>query len=202
MLPVDDILGFWFGSNQSDPDVIKSRSRQWFSRDSAFDAEILEHFGTAVREAIAGHFSVDSETGRVALAHIITLDQFPRNIYRGSAAAFDGDLRALRICRTGMDAGIEQALTPIERIFFHMPLEHSEDAEDQRDSVAVFEKLYEDAPGDFRHLAQKNLDYARDHHAIIERFGRFPHRNAVLQRPSTAAERAYLESEPNRFGQG
>jgi uncharacterized protein (DUF924 family) len=179
-----EILGFWFAEG---PDTFREA---WFKRDDAFDAAIRDRFGVATAAAAAG--ALDDWAGQPdsALALLILLDQFPRNLHRGSAAAFAADAHALAIARDVVLAHrFDLALTPTERVFLYLPFEHSEAMADQDVSVALFEGLRDDPrqarPGGV-------IDYAWRHRAVIRRFGRFPHRNAVLGRDSTAAEQAWL----------
>ena len=124
-----------------------------------------------------------------------------RNIFRGKPEAFAQDDRALALCKEGLDLGDDRRLSLCERTFFYMPLEHAEDADVQRLSVHLFERLAEEAPERWRSVLLENARYARDHRRIIDEFGRFPHRNAVLGRASTPAEEAYLAGGARRFGQ-
>ena len=198
----DDILEFWFGRDSDDPEQLAHRYKWWFHADPAFDADIAERFGATVDAAAGGELADWSQTARGTLALIVLLDQFPRNIHRGTAAAFACDPLALAYCESGIARGFDTQLQPIERTFFYLPLEHAEDLAAQTTSVAAFTRLLADAPAGFTEFAQKNLAFAVEHHALIEQFGRFPHRNDILGRPSSAQERAHLDSGSNRFGQG
>jgi uncharacterized protein (DUF924 family) len=198
----DDILEFWFGSDSDYPEQLRHRYQRWFYADPAFDATIAERFGDAVEAAAAGRLSDWSYTARGTLALIVLLDQFPRNIHRGNAAAFACDQLALAYCESGITRKLDAQLSPVERSFFYLPLEHAEDLAVQTASVAAFTRLLDEAPAGFREFAQKNLKFAVDHRELIKRFGRFPHRNNILGRQSSAEERAHLDSSSNRFGQG
>ncbi|HWT08225.1 MAG TPA: DUF924 family protein [Roseomonas sp.] len=184
MTAPSDVLAFWFAEG---PDTFR---QAWFKRDDAFDAEIRARFGalaaTARTDALASWRG--SAEGVLALA--ILLDQFPRNLHRGSAEAFGADPLMREIARDAVLARrIDIGLTPTQRIFLYLPFEHSEAMADQDLSVALFEGLRDDprmgAPGG-------TIDYAWRHRAVIDRFGRFPHRNAALGRISTAGEAAWL----------
>lgn len=181
-MTAEDVLEFWFAG---DPTLW--RAERWFKRDDAFDAEIRSRFALAVETARDGALGNWATTAPGALALVITLDQFPRNMFRGSHLAFAGDAYARRIARAALpSAGM---LTPVQRVFLYLPFEHSEDLADQDRSVALFERLRNE--GDYDSV----IDYAHRHREVIARFGRFPHRNAVLGRENTPEEDAYL-AEP------
>jgi uncharacterized protein (DUF924 family) len=173
-----DLLAFWFADG---PDAWRDL---WFRRDDAFDAALRARFGALEAPDDWG------QTPEGALALCLALDQLPRNLRRGTAAAFAEDARARHIARQAvLDRGFDRALTPTQRVFLYLPFEHSEDLADQDLSVALFEGL-RDHP---RHAAPNGaIGYAWRHRAVIRRFGRFPHRNQTLGRESTEAERAYL----------
>jgi uncharacterized protein (DUF924 family) len=174
---IDDVLGFWFA-----PD----RRESWFRRSDAFDREIEARFRPLMEEAAAGRLEHWTATARGSLALCILLDQFPRNVWRGTPRAFASDARAREVAGHALAAGQDHGLTLDERMFFYLPFEHSEDLEHQERCVRLMAEL-----GD-----PDWLDYARRHRDIIARFGRFPHRNAVLGRTSTEEEHAFLQ-EPN-----
>lgn len=179
-----DILAFWF---DGDPDALRDA---WFRKDDTFDAAIRDRFGAATVVARNGGLDDWAEMPDSALALLILLDQFPRNIHRGSAEAFASDPHARAIAReVVLRRRFDLALTPAERCFLYLPFEHSEAMADQDLSVALFEGLRDDPrfakPGG-------GIDYAWRHRAVITRFGRFPHRNAALGRVSTAEEEAWL----------
>lgn len=179
-----DILAFWFAEG---PDTFREA---WFRKDEAFDAAIRERFGAATLVARNGGLDDWAEMPDCALALLILLDQFPRNLHRGSAEAFASDAHARAIARqVVLHRRFDLALTPTERGFLYLPFEHSEDMADQDLSVALFEGLRDNprsaAPGGV-------IDYAWRHRAVIARFGRFPHRNAALGRASTPEEEAWL----------
>jgi uncharacterized protein (DUF924 family) len=184
---IDEVLGFWFAEG---PD---SYRKAWFTRDDAFDAEIRGRFGALVAPAREGALDGWAATPEGALALFLVLDQFPRNLHRGSPEAFASDAHALGLARRlVLGARMDLALTPTQRVFAYLPFEHAEEMAAQDHSVALFEGLRDHAghavPG-------QTIDYAWRHRAVIARFGRFPHRNAVLGRESTAAELSYL-AEP------
>jgi uncharacterized protein (DUF924 family) len=182
-----DVLIFWFG-------VLPHESRAvWFRKDPDFDAAIRERFGDAVAAALGGAFSDWSASARGALARVILLDQFTRNIFRDTPRAFAGDTLALAIASAVVDAGGDRALDRYERQFLYMPFEHSESTVAQDRSVELFAALARETGDD------SLMPWARRHAEIVHRFGRFPHRNAILGRASTPEETAFLEEPGSRF---
>lgn len=184
-----DILRFWFGAATAPP-VARP---EWFRRSATFDDEIRSRFGATHDAARAGGLT-DWESpvsSRVAL--ILVLDQFSRNLHRDSPAAFSCDDRALALARRTVADGADLTLSPLERQFVYLPFEHAEDRATQRESVRLFAALegFPETAG--------VLEWAERHAAVIERFGRFPHRNAALGRPSTPAEVAFLKEPGSRF---
>lgn len=198
---IEDLLEFWFADAGSDADAVERRNQVWFRSDPGFDRECIEKFGALLEAAAAGDLEHWKASPRGRLAIIVLLDQLSRNIHRGSAIAYQQDDRALAACLEGIELGHDLALTPIERSFFYLPMEHAEDRLMQEMSVKHFEELAEAAPESLRKQLDSNVEYARQHRDIVERFGRFPHRNAVLGRTSTAEEEAYLADDAPRFGQ-
>lgn len=185
------VLDFWFGAPDS-PEYGTQRS-EWFQKSAELDELIRSRFGDTVEAALRGELVHWRTQPRAALALVIVLDQFTRNIYRGTPRAFAGDPFALEIARGMVARGDDELLEAVERYFVYMPFEHSEDLAMQRESVRLFESQ-RDQP----HSAEA-IDYARRHYDIIERFGRFPHRNAVLGRESTAEEIAFLKQPGSSF---
>ncbi len=181
------VLDFWFG-----PPPFASRP-EWFRKDPAFDDAVRARFGALVDQALAAPLGWGpAPAGR--LAEIVVLDQFPRNLFRGQARAFAGDARARDLALALLDDGGHLALHPLQRWFAYLPLEHAEDLALQERSVALFGALAAADPA----LAGA-LDYAERHRDVIRRFGRFPHRNAALGRPSTDAELAFLATPGSGF---
>ncbi len=177
---VDAVLRFWFET---------LTPQAWFKRDDAVDAEIRQRFASLHAQlAAADHVGVPANA-RTALATVIVLDQFPRNMFRGTPQAFSGDLKARQVTKAAVAAGLDRELDTNGRVFLYLPLEHSEDAEDQRLSVALISVL-----GDANYTK-----FAQAHKVIIDRFGRFPHRNAALGRTSTPKEIAFLAEPCSSF---
>ena len=185
-----DVLDFWFGT-PGDPDYGKTRPL-WFTKSDATDALIRERFGSTTEAALNGQINHWATTPRGTLASIIVLDQFTRNIYRGTPRSFAGDPQALRLASHLVDRGDDRSLTPVERWFAYMPFEHSEFLTDQQESVRLFTQLAQDG-------LQEPLSWATKHFDVIKRFGRFPHRNAILGRESTPDEIEFLKEQGSRF---
>ena len=185
-----EILDFWFASETS---AERGEPRtMWFRKDAEVDQSIRERFGGAVETALAGGFA-DWATARGALARVLLLDQFTRNIFRDSPRAFAGDALALALAKTTVAGGGDRTLIPIERWFLYMPFEHAEDSDAQRTSLELFTRLRDETG-----LADP-MHWAEGHAEIIRRFGRYPHRNAILGRPSTAEEAEFLSKPGSGF---
>jgi len=184
------VLDFWFGA-PTDPLYGHTR-KEWFRKDDVFDASILSRFATPMREALAGGHEAWRADARGALALVLLLDQFTRNAFRGTPQAFSGDARALEVAMAAVDRGQDLVLMPVERWFMYMPFQHAEDRAQQDRSVELFERLRDDG------LAEP-LPWAEKHAAVVHRFGRFPHRNAILGRPSTPEEEAFLLEPGSSF---
>lgn len=196
----DEIYHFWFGEMKTGL-VDKKQSQRWFFADEKLDKEITEHFEPLLSKAAQGKYESWLSDARSCLALIILLDQFSRNIYRGSAKAFSFDALARDAVRQGRERGFDRELWPVEKGFFYMPLEHSEALTDQQLCVALFEGLLIDVADVHRQQVESSLQWAKEHCEIVELFGRFPHRNEVLGRESTQEEREYLRGGGKRFGQ-
>jgi uncharacterized protein (DUF924 family) len=195
---------FWFGRLPLSAEALGERMAFWFGEDdleltAQRDEEIRARFSELFGRAAAGELGSWADGPRRRLSLIIVLDQFPRNLFRGSARAFDFDGKALALALSGMQSGADAALDAVERIFFYMPLQHAESLEVQEESVAACRRLLAEAPQELHEPFSEVLDYAEQHRSIIERFGRFPHRNRLLGRASTPAEEVWL-SEGARFG--
>lgn len=194
------VLDFWFGDSLEAGWPAKSRNGLWFRADAALDEEIRHHFGAMVEAAVQQEW-VDWEAKPLSrLALVLLLDQFTRNVYRGSAEAFSGDHRAVTLVMEGIARGMDRQMPWIGRVFFYMPLMHAEDADLQLECLAAFRQLREDVPQELQEQVDGNIRFAEEHRDIIERFGRFPHRNDVLGRISTEEEQAFLENA-DRYGQ-
>jgi uncharacterized protein (DUF924 family) len=160
-----------------------------------------ENWAGTVVDALSGKLDTMGDTPSGRLALILLLDQFPRNLFRGTARAFEKDGRARYFMRDGMSRLMDMELSPIERCFFYMPLQHSEFLEDQESSVSRYSQLVTEVASEHREIFENFLRHAQQHLEVIARFGRFPHRNSILNRLSTAEEQEYLASNAPRFGQ-
>ena len=189
---IQDVLTFWFGA-PGDASHNKTRE-EWFRKDDAFDAEIRNRFGTLIDDALAGELAGWSATTEGALALILVLDQFTRNAFRGTPHSFAGDARALSIARALVAEGRDRTLPGVRRSFVYLTFEHAEDLGIQEQSLRLFKQFGHDEP---EHASL--YTWAERHHAIVARFGRFPHRNAILGRPSTPEEEAFLREPGSSF---
>jgi uncharacterized protein (DUF924 family) len=178
MIAPDEVLEFWFAGDGTRDRAV------WFERNAAFDAECAR-FTDALHAARGGGLDHWGDTARGMLALIVVLDQFSRNLHRGSADSFAADAQARAFARDAVARGFDRMLHPMERCFIYLPFMHSEDLADQHESVRLFETLR-------LALGDASVEYAYRHRDLIARFGRFPHRNAVLGRKSTPEELRYL----------
>jgi uncharacterized protein (DUF924 family) len=191
-LSPDDVLSFWMGDGCTPRE-------EWFQKSDALDEAIRCRFGPAIARAASGDLDAWRASPRGRLALVILLDQFSRNAMRNTPRAFAQDDRALGLALEALDAGEDAALLPLERVFLCMPLVHAEDRAAQARAVGFFEKLSADAPPSLAGYMRSSLGYARAHCAIVDRFGRFPHRNAVLGRATTPEEAEFLRQEGSTF---
>lgn len=189
---VQSVLRFWFGA--AGETSYQERRKFWFGKQPELDAAIREQFRSLYEQAASGELQDWSQSPEGCLALILLLDQFSRNMFRDSPQAFATDAQALALAQQAVAAGFDQALTPLQRIFLYLPFEHSERLADQTHSVELFERLYQRAPE-----LSDVWDYAQRHQAVIEQFGRFPHRNAILGRDTTAEEAEFLQQPGSRF---
>ncbi len=193
------IFDHWFGSNPDDAGVAAQRSTLWWSKDASVDKEIRSRFRNYVKEAGSGRLDGWAATPRGRLALILLTDQFPRSIFRDTPEAYSYDSMALSWCLQGLETGADRLLRPIERVFFYLPLEHSESLAHQNESVRLFRDLARGVGPDHRTVFEGYVDYATRHRDIIARFGRFPHRNSTLGRKSTPEEHLFLAEPGSSF---
>lgn len=198
---IRQVLDFWFQDRERDTPDIDARMDRWFGSDPALDAEITERFGALVERGSRGELDHWRERPEGLLALIILLDQFRRNIHRGSAEAFALDRKALKLCVDGTVSGAYKTLSPEQQLFFFMPLQHAESRKIQDKSVAIYQALANRVSETLRETFATTAQFAELHRDIIAEFGRFPHRNQVLGRPNTPAEDAYLSGDAPSFGQ-
>lgn len=187
---IEDVLTFWF---QDPTGQTATNRKEWFTRDPTFDQEIRDRFLPLYEQAASGQLEPWQATAPGTLALILVLDQFPRNLFRGDPRSFATDGQALALTQAAIARGFDQALPLIQRWFVYLPLMHSEDLEMQNQSVAVFQQFEHDP------ATQSSYPYAIKHRDVIQQFGRFPHRNAILGRASTPAEVAFLQQPGSSF---
>lgn len=199
---IDEILAFWFKEQELTAPQIDRRMDTWFGEDPLFDHEIDKEFGADVEMACAGQLNRWADEPRGRLALIILIDQFRRNIHRNTAKAFSMDKLALKLCVEGAMQKKDKGLTPIQKVFFYMPLQHAESTKVQAKSVELFARLAESVSPTYRETFQTIAQFAELHRDIIDQFGRFPHRNKLLGRENTAEEDEYLAGDSPDFGQG
>lgn len=198
---IDGVLSFWFGLSRNDPALAEEIMPRWFTADSVLDAEIRVRFRADYDAAVAGQLDGWRQTARGTLALILLFDQFPRNMFRGQPRAFAEDAAAVELCLEGIEQELDIHLSPVERGFFYMPLQHAENAHLQDVSARQYERLLRDSEPAWKPLVRGMLNYAYEHRDIIHRFGRFPHRNAILGRQSTMEERDFLAEGGPNYGQ-
>lgn len=188
------ILRFWFGDPEDSSSEYGQQRQAWFKKDPAFDATIRQQFLADYEQASTGALAAWQQEPRSCLALVILLDQFPRNLFRGEARSFASDRAARDTANYALAQGYDQQVLPVERIFFYLPLEHSENLADQERSVELVRSLYTAHSG-----FESSLNYALRHRDVIQRFGRFPHRNEILGREPTTAEAEFLKQPGSRF---
>ncbi|WP_429239970.1 DUF924 family protein [Aeromonas veronii] len=200
MQPWQPLLDLWFGDEADDVLRATRQAPLWWGKSSETDALLASRFGELAEAAAKGSLAhwADAPSGRLAL--ILLLDQLPRNMHRGTPAAFAQDPLARDLCLKGLSIGADKSLSPLERVFFYLPLEHAESREQQARSVALFEALAAEQAGTPAQATFAGFaDFARRHQVIIERFGRVPHRNDILGRTSTPEEAAFLQQPGSGF---
>ncbi len=197
----DEVLEFWFADALESPEAAQARSSFWFGNDAATDSLIWELYGDTLTDAAAGHYDDWLQTARGRLALIIVLDQFPRNIFRGTAEVYRYDPIVIALAQAGVALGQLAGLTVPEQAFFLMPYQHSEDLDVQRSGVALMQAMVSEAPPEWRAIARNFSEFAVKHMDIVESYGRFPHRNKVLGRHTTDDEALFLSKGGETFGQ-
>lgn len=186
-----EILNFWFG--REGEEGYGEFREEWFKKDGGFDAEIRDRFLEDYERAARGEYDRWQKEAESCLALVILLDQFPRNLFRGDPRTHATDDKVLSISHGAVQKGLDRKLPPFQRHFLYMPFMHSEDLEDQRQSVALFQELASEENG------PDVTEYAEGHRDIVERFGRFPHRNEILGRETTREEAEFLEQPGSSF---
>ncbi len=197
-----DILDYWFGdAANTGAEDLKDYFQRWFQGGKELDKEIKTRFGKAVKQAAADNLATWENTIEGKLALIILLDQFTRNVYRGTGKAFAYDAKALRLGQKLIESGVDKNLSWAERGFAYMPMQHAEDVKVQQQGIESYMGLVEDTPDELKKVVTGFLLSAREHKSIVDKFGRFPHRNKVLERESTDEELIYLATGAKSFGQ-
>jgi uncharacterized protein (DUF924 family) len=199
---IDRILAFWFKAHELSAPQIDGRMDIWFGEDPVFDHEIAKEFADEVEAASSGKLDHWAHKPHGRLALILLLDQFRRNIHRNSAEAFARDKAALKLCVEGAMEKKDAGLTPIQRVFFYMPLQHAESRKVQAKSVQIYRRLAEAVSPTYRETFETIAQFAELHRDIVERYGRFPHRNRLLNRKNTDDEDEFLANDAPTFGQG
>lgn len=196
---VNNILHFWFGPDLANP---LANAQLWWKKDPALDQNILSKFESVHHQAASGQLDYWLEQPRSCLAYIILLDQFSRNMYRGTPLAFAQDELALKACEQGRAHKLDKELNLVQRLFFYMPLEHAEDLNCQKLCLALIQQLVQEAKQEHLELLsamEQAFAFAQKHYDIIFNFGRFPHRNEILERESTQDELLFLSLPGTRF---
>ncbi|KAB0482577.1 Uncharacterized conserved protein, DUF924 family [Pseudomonas reinekei] len=197
--PWQPLLDWWFGTAETARAIAADRGKLWFGKRDSQDLEARERFGDWVEQALAGGLTEWTQRPEGWLALVLLLDQLPRMIFRDAPQSFSGDLRAQALVAQGIAADFDRQLQPIQRVFIYLVLEHCEHLAVQNECVSRYIELVAQQPEDDRALFADYLNYAEKHQKVIAQFGRFPHRNAVLGRESTAEELAFLSKPGSRF---
>lgn len=191
MSTLTEVLDFWFGK-PTDSDYGKPKNF-WFQKNSEFDKKLKSRFLTTYQKAARGDLNYDPTSPQDCLAVIIILDQFPRNLFRGTPQAFACDAEALKLAKYVVKQGLDRQLLPVQRWFIYLPYEHSEDLDNQSACMELFSSLADDEN------SQSAIAYAQRHYDVIQRFGRFPHRNSILGRKTTPEEQEFLNTPGSSF---
>lgn len=195
----EHVLTFWFGPEADAAETAAHQGKLWFGKSPENDRRVSERFSTTLVAARAGQLDHWAKTPHGRLALIIVFDQFPHHIHRDQPLAFATDPQALGLALDALTAGEDRRLRPIERVFLYLPLEHAESLALQDQSVALYDALHREASDRQRDLFASFLDYAKKHRDVVARFGRFPHRNAILGRMSSPEEIEFLKQPGSRF---
>lgn len=193
------ILRFWFGELDEHGRADQACQTRWWSKDPALDEEIRQRFESTHAAIVRGELNAWLASARTRLAYIVVLDQFSRNMFRDTGRMFATDDLALGAALTGIDAGMHRELALDERGIFYMPLMHSEDIAIQERCIALFKELSNEVSGSARASMLSRVGFAERHRDIVKKFGRFPHRNALLGRASTADELDFLDGPGSSF---
>jgi len=202
-MPTDpaEIIEYWLGTDQQSVELMKRQWKLWYDANPETDNTIRERFGETLHDAETGRLDQWQETPEGSLALVILLDQFTRNLYRGTPDAWRNDTQALAVAEHAITAGQHLSLSVPGRIMLYHPYHHSEDARQQQKAVTLFSELKEASGKNWEEEVENHLSFVRGHAEIVETFGRFPHRNQTLGRNSTPEEQAYLEKDSRSYGQ-
>lgn len=199
---ITDIVEFWLGPSLETPDAASARRDWWYRGGAPVDEDIRARFGALVPQACARALMDWQTTPNGALALILLLDQFTRNLYRSTPQAYAGDECAFEIVNRAIDLELDRELHPVAQIWLYHPFHHSEQVEEQDRGIAMLETLLPTAPEPWHPYIKRSIEGWGRHRDIVARFGRFPHRNQLLGRESTDEERAFLAEDGETFGQG
>ncbi len=199
---IADIVNFWLSDSRDRPDRAHARRGWWYEGGPAVDEAIRARFGDLVPRACARELMGWRDTPQGALALVLLLDQFTRNLYRGTLGAYAGDPCAFEVVRHAIDRELDRELHPVARIWLYHPFHHSEEVAEQDRGLELLRALRQDADPGWHAYVERSIEGWTRHRDTVARFGRFPHRNAVLGRESTAEELAHLAADGRRFGQG
>lgn len=197
--PWQPLLDWWFGSAESQGEAAKAKNALWFGKKKSQDTDAQNRFGGLVQQALDGKLSEWTATPQGWLALVLLLDQLPRMIFRDTPQSYSGDTRAQELVKHGLKLQRDLALTPLQRTFIYLVLEHTENLDAQDEAIRRFAALLPLLPATDRDYFTRTLEYAKKHRVVIERFGRFPHRNEVLGRESTEEEVEFLKGPGSRF---
>jgi len=197
--PWSALLEWWFGSAESPSQIDKEKNALWFGKKKSQDTDAQQRFGVLVDQALAGGLSEWTESPQGWLALVLLLDQLPRMIFRDTPQSYSGDTRAQAVVSDGLKLERDLALSPLQRTFIYLVLEHTERLDAQDEAVRRFTESIPLLPENERGYLIQTRDYAIKHRVVIERFGRFPHRNEVLGRASTPEEVEFLKERGSRF---
>lgn len=195
----ESIVRFWFGSSDDDAVAAKEQGKLWWSKDDKTDAEIRQRFEQTTTSLARGECDQWADSPVGVLAMVLAADQFPRNMYRGTPQSFAFDTLGLRWALHALERGMDNHLRPIQRVFLYLPFEHSEVLADQNRSVILFEQLHKQVSSGQQETFAGFVDFAKRHREVIRRFGRFPHRNRILERESTPEEIEFLKQPGSSF---
>ena len=199
---INAIVSFWLGDALNSPEAADARRDWWYRGGPGVDAQIGERFGDLVEQACAGGLAHWQDSSDGALALIVLLDQFTRNMYRHTARAYAGDTHGMQIVNRVIENGLDQELHAVARIWLYHPFHHAESVHEQDRGIALLQDLLVQSEGSWHGYIKRSISGWTRHRDIVAKFGRFPHRNSVLGRESTAAEKDFLGSNSESFGQG